>query len=300
VTVTVAEPVYVRDRIAIPAGTTMTGRVAALRRPTASGRLRDAGGGDFTSHDVAVLRFDTLTLAGGIEKPIVTTVDAGRDHAAATAGQWLKEYVLGQLPTHRRYMHAGADYTVTLVEPLILRGGALPAADTQPRAIVRLLTPIDSSRAQPGTPVRVVVDRPFVDRRGAAIVEGTTLDGTITRVTRAGTLHRQGRVEIAIDGMRAVATIADSKWRFALPVLALGALAGAPDGDRGHLANFLGRGGAGWSGFEMIGGAIAQASAPLAIGFGSWGVARGLWINVFSKGHDVVVPANTLLVLTAS
>jgi hypothetical protein len=50
----------------------------------------------------------------------------------------------------------------------------------------------------------------------------------------------------------------------------------------------------------MIGGAIAQASAPLAIGFGSWGVARGLWINVFSKGHDVVVPANTLLVLTAS
>jgi hypothetical protein len=186
-----------------------------------------------------------------------------------------------------------------MIEPLTLRADAQPAADRRVR-IVRLVTPIDSADAQPGTPVRVVVDRPFVDHRGVTLPEGTTLDGTIARVTRAGAMHRQGRVEIAIVGLRAVATTADSKWRFALPVLALGALAGAPDGDRGHLANFLGRGGAGWSGFEMIGGAIAQASGPVAIGFGVWGVARGLWINVFSSGHDFVLPANTVLVLTGS
>jgi hypothetical protein len=308
VTATIVDPVYVGDRVAIPSGAPIAGRIVAVQMPSSTTRVRDAGGGDFTAHDVAVLRFDTLTLGDGRRIPIATTVDAGRDHAAASAGQWVKEYVLGQLPVHRRYVHAGAEYTVTLVEPVTVDADGTTVVRQQLRSgrrsvgrvRARLVTPLDSAAATRGMPVRVIVTEPFVDRRGTTVLEGTTLDGTIIAVTHAGGMHRHGRLEFEIGGMRGVATIEDSKWRFALPILAAWALSGAPDRDRGHLGNFLGRGGAGWSGFEMIGGAIGQASGPIAIGFGAWGVARGIWINVLSKGHDVVLPANSLVELTAS
>jgi hypothetical protein len=300
VTATVVEPVYVRDRIAIAAGTRVSGRIFAFEALSPATRARDASGGDFTRRDVPVLQFDTLTFADGRRKPIVTTVDEGRDHAAAGVREWMKEYALGQLPVHRRYIHAGAEYIVTLVEPVSI--DTPPAAlvvpqnqDERGRVRARLVTPIDSATAKPGMPVRVIVTQPFVDRDGGTVLEGTPLEGTITSVTRAGAMHRQGRVQFEIEGRTGVATVGDSKWRFALPVLAAWALTGAPDGDRGHLGNFLGRGGAGWSGFEMIGGAVSQASGPIAIGFGLWGLARGLWINVLRNGRDVVLPANTLV-----
>ena len=292
VVATVVDPVIVAGRVAVPAGAAVSGRVVSIVRPPAGRRVRDASGGDFTSRDTALVQFDTLTLADGTQKRILSRPDAGRDGPAAGKREWLKEYVLGQLPYHRRYVHAGAEYTVTLVEPVSVdigtddRSVRLEPNATSGPIHAQLLTSLDSSTAGRGDAVRVMID----DR----IVEGT-----VTDVRRAGFMHRHGRLEVAIDGRTGVVTVPDSRWRFALPMLAIGAMPAARDADRGHLGNVLGRGGAGWSGFEMIGAAISQASGPAALGFGAWGVARGIWINVLGRGRDVVLPADTIVDLSS-
>ena len=294
VTATVTDDVYVGDSLAIPAGSKIAGHVTSLTRPPADTRVRDASGGDFTPKDVATIRFDTLTLPDQSKKTVAAQSVSVTDAPAASAGQWLKEYILGQLPYHRRYVHKGAEYVVTLIEPLTIGADAEVRLKPDTTYRVRLARAIDSSSARADEHIRVIVDQPF-----AGHVEGQELDGTIARVTRAGAMHRQGRIELLVDGMRGIVTIPDSKWRFALPMLAAGALPAARDADRGHVGNFFGRSGAGWSGFEMIGAAISETSGPVALGFGAWGLARGLWINVFSKGHDVVLSPNTIIDLSS-
>jgi hypothetical protein len=87
-----AEPVYAYDRVVLPAGITVRGRVAALEPPSRLARVRQFASGDFSPHRHIVVQFDTLVLSGapsheapsheaGDEIAIRTVVTGVTDHA---------------------------------------------------------------------------------------------------------------------------------------------------------------------------------------------------------------------------
>jgi len=71
VTATTVEPVYVYDRIVIPAGTRVNGRIGALVNPSKASRARAMLGGDFSPHRVVQLQFESL-VRGDALVPITT------------------------------------------------------------------------------------------------------------------------------------------------------------------------------------------------------------------------------------
>jgi hypothetical protein len=60
-------------------------------------------------------------------------------------------------------------------------------------------------------------------------------------------------------------------------------------------ANVVGRGLKGFSGFGLLGVGLTLISRPAAIGFGAFGLARAVYVNLLGKGHEVVFPANTTI-----
>jgi len=84
VTATVVEPVYAYDRIVIPAGSQVIGRIARLESGSKLSRVRAILGGDFTPRHTPVLQFDTLVLPDGTRLPITTQVSTGRENVALT------------------------------------------------------------------------------------------------------------------------------------------------------------------------------------------------------------------------
>ena len=64
-------PVYAQNRLAIPTGSIVRGRVVALK-PDRSRRIHARLGGDFTPYHIPVVRFDQLVLPDGTIHPIVS------------------------------------------------------------------------------------------------------------------------------------------------------------------------------------------------------------------------------------
>ena len=65
ITGTLVDPLYAYDRIVVPAGTKVLGRIAALEQPSTLSRTRAMLAGDFTPRRRVVLEFDTLVLPDG-------------------------------------------------------------------------------------------------------------------------------------------------------------------------------------------------------------------------------------------
>jgi hypothetical protein len=70
---TVVEPMYAYDRIVIPVGTAVLGRIARLDNPPKAARVRAFIGGDFSPHRTIVVTFDTI-VKDGEAIPIRTVV----------------------------------------------------------------------------------------------------------------------------------------------------------------------------------------------------------------------------------
>jgi type IV secretory pathway VirB10-like protein len=64
VTATVVEPVYAYDRIVIPVGTQVIGRVATLDNPSKASRARAMLGGDFSPHRIIGIEFYSFVRDG--------------------------------------------------------------------------------------------------------------------------------------------------------------------------------------------------------------------------------------------
>src|SRR3984885_15029187 len=64
-------PIYVENRIAVPAGTVLRGSVVELD-PDRSHRIHSRLRGDFTPFHIPVVRFDQLVLPDGTLQPIVS------------------------------------------------------------------------------------------------------------------------------------------------------------------------------------------------------------------------------------
>jgi len=71
VTGTLTEPVYAYDRIVLPVGTVVEGRITRLDNPSKLNRAQTMGGGDFSPHHIVELRFETV-IRDGERVPIDT------------------------------------------------------------------------------------------------------------------------------------------------------------------------------------------------------------------------------------
>jgi hypothetical protein len=146
-------PVYVENRIAVPAGTVLRGSVIQLD-PDRSRRIHSRFRGDFTPFHTPVVRFDQLVLPDGSLQPIVS--DSAKDgvpilrlspppgkkrgsfitQQIAAEKQRLKDgvalvtkpgrgdrlvqFIYTQLPYHPQRIETGTSWTVELTQPLDL------------------------------------------------------------------------------------------------------------------------------------------------------------------------------------
>jgi hypothetical protein len=74
ITGTVTEPVYVYDRVVVPAGAKVSGRIARLENPPKGSRALTMAGGDFTPKRRVTVEFDLLILPDGQRRSIHTVV----------------------------------------------------------------------------------------------------------------------------------------------------------------------------------------------------------------------------------
>src|SRR5579859_1262956 len=73
----IVEPIYVFDRMAIPAGTKVSGRVSSIEPLSRKRRALAIANGDFTPLRKAHLDFDALVLKDGTRLPLHTSVSEG-------------------------------------------------------------------------------------------------------------------------------------------------------------------------------------------------------------------------------
>jgi hypothetical protein len=167
ITGTLVQPVYVYDRIVLPAGSRFSGHIDRLEPASRKHRLIAMAGGDFSPHRRIVVTFDTITIGEGdpiaIES-IVTggggrvkrevaagasseALDQGKTSAAGLVRQKvteerhavmdalkepgkaerLTEMAINWLPYHPEMLSRGAVYDVQLSKPVSF-GTVTPAA----------------------------------------------------------------------------------------------------------------------------------------------------------------------------
>jgi len=157
VTGKLTEPVYAFDQIVIPAGSAVTGRVTSVHSVPALKKTMSYINGNFSPVHEYDLEFDSLTLPGGEQRKISTSVSPGiaqpvhlvaggatekKKNAAARAAEnakmeaegkvhdtidevkspgkveRLKEMLLAQSPYRRQYLKAGTRFYASIAEPL--------------------------------------------------------------------------------------------------------------------------------------------------------------------------------------
>ncbi len=153
VTARVVEPIYSFNRVVIPAGSEVTGKVVRIVPASKFRRAEAIMNGNFTPLKTARIEFDTLEFKNGKTVPIDTRVSAGvrnvirlvarkgkaekpglLNRAKRAVGQewhsalheakrlvsfrYLKKFAISELPYHHQYLHEGTVFDATLVHPL--------------------------------------------------------------------------------------------------------------------------------------------------------------------------------------
>ncbi len=224
------EPVYVFDRVVLPAGSVVEGHVAEIGGVPALRRFTAILNGNFTPPRDVRAQFDTLVLSDGSRLSLRTSLSRGTAHTARVSNHktdshktdstsilafrtpghmsQLKSTLIGMLPYHRQAWSAGTLFTGVLQEPLAAPPGHLEASAGSPPAVspeaqehdaqeidARLLEPLTSASAQRGAPVEAVVTRPLfsADHR-LLIPEGAHVFGDLIAAQPARFFHRNGRL----------------------------------------------------------------------------------------------------------
>ena len=225
------EPVYVRDRIAVPAGTVVEGHVAKIGGVPLGRRAISLLSGNLTPPREISAQFDRLVLKDGSRLALLTTPSKGTAYAAtveartgkhprkpaqpgqcpgvpvfAAPGQFqrLKSRLFGMLPYHRQSWRAGTVFNAAIEDPLAVPRAESAAAESECRVVAedgtqqvraRLVTAISSASAHRGDRVEAIVTRPvFAADRGLLIPEGSRLVGEVVSARRGRFFHRNGKL----------------------------------------------------------------------------------------------------------
>jgi hypothetical protein len=153
----VVEPVYAFDKLVVPVGSEVTGRITNIDKTSTGKRAEALLNADLTPTRDVTVTFDELTLPDGSQMPIKTSVSAGISQAVhlatkeseaekkggaskaiedarrqiqqewdtginqiKTPGKFHRavRYAMAQLPYHVQYAPAGTRYNAELLEPL--------------------------------------------------------------------------------------------------------------------------------------------------------------------------------------
>jgi hypothetical protein len=215
---TLAETVYVRDQIAIPAGTRFVGHVAAIEDGPTSARVKSIMDGDFTPPHQALVQFDYVVAADGQWLPIRTKPAPGipdeADVAYSEDGQSLttgpkrdpqiKEHIedalVHKLPYHGQHVSKGDAYHAEVVAPFEAVSQGTAAPDKDGLLNLQLLTALDTKTALLNQPVDAVVAAPYYGPDGKMIFpESTHVTGRVTDATSAGMLQHGGHIRLHMD-----------------------------------------------------------------------------------------------------
>ncbi len=225
------EPVYVFDRVVLPAGSIVEGHVAEIGGVPAKRRLKAILSGNFTPPREVRAQFDAVVLSDGTRLSLRTSLSRGTAHTVRVAKRGkkqdgrvsapqidaairafrapgklsrLKSALLGMLPYHRQAWAVGTLFTAALQDPLTAPARPAIEASIDPLTVAgpeaqevraRLLTSLNSATARRGAPVEAVVTRPLfsADHR-LLIPEGSRLFGDVVEARPARRLHRNGRL----------------------------------------------------------------------------------------------------------
>jgi hypothetical protein len=153
-------PVYVGDRVALPSGSIVRGRIIRLDSDR-SRRIHSRLRGDFTPFHVPVVQFDQVLLQDGLVAPISCSnakdgmvilrlsPPPGQKKGSLISRQWvdvkqrvkemaalltapgrgdrLVQFIYTQLPYHPQRIEAGTTWTVELAQPLHVKMAADPS-----------------------------------------------------------------------------------------------------------------------------------------------------------------------------
>ncbi|HEV2298648.1 MAG TPA: hypothetical protein VGR72_09055 [Candidatus Acidoferrales bacterium] len=159
----VTEPVYAFDRVVIPEGSEVDGRITALDSPAKLKRTESYLNADFSAHRVVHLQFDTLILSDGARRPIDTLVlptlgpvlrletnaqsknSTVRRAKGLIRQQWdmakaqlkpsamwhlVKSFASSELPYHKQKLSAGTVFDIELEQPLDFGLAVVPPLET--------------------------------------------------------------------------------------------------------------------------------------------------------------------------
>jgi len=233
------DPVYLFDRVVLPAGSVMEGHIAEIGGVPARRRITAILSGNFTPPREVRAQFDALVLSDGSRLALRTSLSGGTAHTARIAPQrekqeklkstvenraairaftapgkmsQLKSTLVGMLPYHRQAWSAGTLFNSVLQEPLTAPPPGHREAQTespdaaQPEAqelTARLLSPISSATSQKGAAVEAVVTRPIFSTAHALLIpEGSRLLGEVVAAHPARRFHRNGKLLFAFRQIR--------------------------------------------------------------------------------------------------
>jgi len=212
VAATTVEPIYVYDRIVIPAGTRVNGRIAALVNPPKASRARAMLGGDFAPHREVQIQFESFVRGESVvsmhtaakyptvrvhrqvardteesnDPGVVTRAKRELKTRAADAVAGIKEQASDAIAAARspgrlaRLKAWGVDHLP--YHPQVLRKNTVYDAELQAALPIGTATPRAS--APPGTtpaPASVLSARLITTLDSATASRGTPLEAVLTR-----------------------------------------------------------------------------------------------------------------------
>jgi len=134
VTATVVEPVYAYDRIVIPAGAQVVGRVTALDQPPKASRARAMLSGDFSPHRVLQIQFESV-VHDGVAVPMRAIALNETLHAARQIARAPDEAETGRVARAKQEARSRAAEAIATVKQ---RAGDAVATVKQPGKMARL------------------------------------------------------------------------------------------------------------------------------------------------------------------
>lgn len=243
----------------------------------------------------------------------------------------LRQEAIQSLPYHPADLPAGTAYAARLRTPLRVADAGpapLPVAGTPrlPPGLIlhaRLLRGVSSASAKWGAPVIAVLDRPVLNRGGKLLIpQGSRLIGHVTLARPARRLGRNGRLRFTFShlqfpngGRRAVAArlqaaVSSGHLRIgpeggvratapaAAPTLALAVLLNSTvQGDADNAWTLNAGSGTHLALWGTAMAALVSRARPLAMVLGYAGSGRTVYERFIARGHNVVFPAGTRLVI---
>jgi hypothetical protein len=177
-------PVFIENRIAIPAGSILYGRVIRLD-PDRSRRIHSRLRGDFTPFRTPVVQFDHVVIEDGAPQAIVC--DSAKDgvlilrlspapvqkgsfvrrqlseakqeviemaavFTAPGRGDRLVHFIYGQLPYHPQRIETGTTWTAELAQPLRVQRNEDPSVGLVDPPLAAAKDPVSGQPPDPGKP----------------------------------------------------------------------------------------------------------------------------------------------------